>query len=418
MDGQGAVPADLTAVRRARPTPDARCGCGICQNVRVSQEKSAGASTVEHRPVTIVHRPALDRALGEEWDRKVTDQPGSDVTQLLAWGRVRRAAGFEPSFVLAYQGPSLVGGAQLLCRRWPGLGGIGYLPYGPLVFDPDARPQVGAALCSALEDLRTLGLRALFVQPADGDDDISALLLDRGFRTSSAGIAPRSSVHVDLTRPEDELHAALSKKIRRWTKRWDQRGVRVRSGDETDLPLLADLLAQTASHQGFTPLSHDYLRRLYGELAPSGRALLFVGEIEGSPVAASLMTGCGGVLKTRVSGFDRSRDTTELRVPAAVRWTAIRWAKVNGYRWFDFSGLSESSTDKLLSGAPVDTAQLPGPDQFKLSFGSTAYRYPQPVELFRSPALRRTYDLSIRHPRGQRLQGAVKTALRGGHRAH
>lgn len=369
---------------------------------------------VEDPSVSIVRRAELDPELGAQWERLVDRQPGADVTQQLDWGRLRRSVGFEPSFVLAYRGRELVGGAQLLRKRMPVVGGIGYLPYGPLIFTDTRRDKVRAALCAALRDLPGLGLRALFVQPPDGGEDISEELSALGFRPSSAGIAPRSSLRVDLARHEDELRAALGRKLRRWTRRWPERGVRVRMGDQRDLPLLARLLEQTAARHGFTPLSLSYLRRLYTELSPSGKARLFVAEVEGSPVAAALMTACGGVLKARVSGFDRSEATAELRTPAAVRWSAISWAKANGYRYFDFGGLSEPATRKLLSGEPVDPAELPGPDQFKVSFGGEAFRYPRPVELIGPRLLRLGYDLSRQVPGAHRVQELLRTAFRGG----
>lgn len=380
----------------------------------MSRAKTDFSRTLEDRAISVILRPELDPGLVDEWDRCVIDHPGADVTQHVGWGRLRSSVGFEPSFLLAFRDSRLVGGAQLLRKRVRLAGGIGYLPYGPLIFAPDERDEVRRALCTALRDLSWLGLSALFVQPPDGAHDVTAELYDLGFQPSRAGIAPRASTRIDLTRPEHELRARLGRKLRRWTNRWEQRGVRVRQGDEGDLPLLARLLEHTAERHGFKPLSLSYLRRLYRELAPTGRARLFVAEIDGDPVAASLMTACGGVLKTRVSGFERSRATLELRAPAAVRWTAIRWAKAHGYDYFDFGGISERSGDALLSGERVNPGELPGPDQFKISFGGSAYRYPTPVELIESPALRHAYRLSKQVPGADRVQSLLRAAFRGG----
>lgn len=370
--------------------------------------------SVRDNGVTIEHRSSLDGPLTKVWDDRVTHQPGADVSQLTGWSRLRSTAGFTSSYLLAFHGATLVGGAQLLRRRLPLLGEIAYLPYGPMVFTDAHHERVAAALCRSLRDLRSLGLRALFVQPPDGGHDLSERLLTLGFGPSEAGIAPRTSIHVDLSRPPEELLAALGRKLRRSVRRWPDQGVTVRIGDEADLPTLARLHTCTAERRGFPALSQDYLARLYRELAPCGAARIFVGEIDGVPAAAALTTGCGGVLKTRISGFDRATNTTELRVPAAVRWTAMQWAQREGYRWFDFGGLSEASTELLLSGQRVDPAQIPGPDQFKVSFGGDAYRFPPAVELIGSPVLRHAYRLAKRSPTGQRAVTAAKVVLRGG----
>jgi hypothetical protein len=69
----------------------------------------------------------------EEWDALVERTPGTDVTQLSAWARVRASAGFSSLYVHAHRDGKLVGGAQLLYRRLPVVGRVGYVSYGPVV---------------------------------------------------------------------------------------------------------------------------------------------------------------------------------------------------------------------------------------------------------------------------------------------
>ena len=109
--------------------------------------------------------------------------------------------------------------------------------------------------------------------------------------------------------------------------------MRVRRGTQDDVAFLARLHAASAQYQGFEPIPLDYLASLYRRLAPAGHAELFVGEIEGRPVAARLFTGCGGVLKARLTGMDRDSAAGQFSVSAAVDWEASRWGKANGYRW-------------------------------------------------------------------------------------
>lgn len=45
--------------------------------------------------------PALVRA-GTEWDALVSATPGSDVTQLSAWARLRSNVGYEALYLLGY----------------------------------------------------------------------------------------------------------------------------------------------------------------------------------------------------------------------------------------------------------------------------------------------------------------------------
>ncbi|GAA5161150.1 hypothetical protein GCM10023321_44930 [Pseudonocardia eucalypti] len=256
--------------------------------------------------------------------------------------------GYRPLYLLAYQDGQLLGGAQLLLRGLPLVGTVAYLPYGPLITHGPGRDTARVALCEALRGLRRRGVRALLVQPPPGAEDVSDELFELGFRESDVGIAPTATLRIGLDRDEAELRARLSRRLRTWTRQWESRGVRVRIGGPADIAALAELSARTAAYQGFTSFPASYLRLLYEVLEPGGRAVLLVAEIGGRPVAAELFTGCGGVLKSRITGLDREHpEVARLHTSAAVIWAAIRWARVRGYDWFDFGGLHQDTATRF-----------------------------------------------------------------------
>src|SRR3712207_4429911 len=88
------------------------------------------------RSLSVVLTEAPGAELLREWDALVAAHPGADVAQLSGWGRLRRLAGYSSLYVLARQDEQIVGGAQVLVRRVPVLGAVGYAPYAPLVFGP------------------------------------------------------------------------------------------------------------------------------------------------------------------------------------------------------------------------------------------------------------------------------------------
>ncbi|MCA1836576.1 MAG: aminoacyltransferase, partial [Actinobacteria bacterium] len=253
--------------------------------------------------VTSVTRP--DPALIHVWDQLVSHTPGSDVAQLSAWSTVRWQAGFLPRYVLAIRTGRLVGGALVLQRRLPVFGVVGYVPHGPVIAARTGRAAVAHVVSAALADLARRQLSGLFIQPPEGADDISDHLLRLGFRTSVAGIAPAASIKIDLNRDVESIRSGLSSSNRRRTRTWVDRGVTVRLGSERDLELVADLLACTAAHQHFDPLSLDYLHTLYRELDRHSHVQIFIAELEGVPAVAHLFTGCGGTLTSRLAGMQR-----------------------------------------------------------------------------------------------------------------
>jgi lipid II:glycine glycyltransferase (peptidoglycan interpeptide bridge formation enzyme) len=346
-----------------------------------------------------------------DWDRLVCSTPGTDVTQLSAWARLRGRVGYDPEYVLAYQDGDLVGGAQILRRRLLGVAGIGYLPYGPIVSPtaPDPEP-----IRHALEDaVVAIGkeLRMLFVQPPEGGHELSRGLLHGGFRPSLAGIAPAGSMRIDLRGSEEQLRAGAKSRLRPAGKLWATNGVMVRRGDERDIPLLAKLIAYSAQTHGYRPYSVDYLRALYQEL--TGQVALFIGEVEGIAVAADLVTICGGMVRGRLVGFDRSGRARHLAVPAAVTWEIIRWTKTQGYRWYDFGGLPEPVLHDMIDLKIRHSPRWPSTTHAKLGWGATPFRYPQPVELIRPNLARIAYDTIRRYDRDQQLTAKARLLLRG-----
>ncbi|MGH3847587.1 MAG: hypothetical protein ACRDS0_40155, partial [Pseudonocardiaceae bacterium] len=123
-------------------------------------------------------------------------------------------------------------------------------------------------------------------------------------------------------------------------------------------------------------------------------------------------TACGGMLRLRLRGLDRSGQAARLSVPAAITWEAMRWAKAQGLHWFDFGGLRAPTLRALLDGE-ADNGEQPSVDRFKTNFGGTPYRYPVAVEVIHSPILRLTYDLTRRWPAGRQLLAHAARLARG-----
>jgi hypothetical protein len=280
----------------------------------------------------------------------------------------------------------------------------------------DRTAAVQEALADALDTVGREVTRVLFVQPPVGGDPVSSGLLQRGFRPSDAGIAPPATLHIDLTADEAQLRRNLSRRVRQWTGQWEARGVSVRVAGEADLPAVARLHAATAEHQGFEPYPLEYLSAMYQELSPGGHLQLFVAEVGGRPEAMQLHTSCGGVLRARLFGLDRTGEGARLNLAAAIDWTAIREGKRTGHSSLDLMGVSPQTLAAFEGPGGVDRGAVRGPDSYKLRLGATPLRFPQAVELISPAVLRGGYDLVRRSTAGRRVLGEVRRRVRLGTR--
>lgn len=347
-----------------------------------------------------------------QWDKLVERSSGTDVTQLSAWATIRAQAGFTPLFLFAFQGDVLVGGCLIQCRRLFGVLRVRYVPYGPLVdHSRSDAPQITLALLSELMTVAESSTMT-FIQPPEGAESVSRELLANGFRRSDAGIAPIGSYRLDLKRPVEDIRRGFSARLKSWTNRWQSKGITVRRGDEQDLSILHGLTAATAARQGFPPPPLEQLTTIYRELAPGEHVALFIGEVNGRPVAADLVTMLGGTVQGRRCGFDSSGAAGRFSVPAAVRWEIVKWAQSEGYRWLDFGGLPEQMLDEMISQGVRYSDDWPSGHRAKLSFGGVPFRYPAAVEMVRPMPVRWAYDSGRRNIYGRRLIENIKAALR------
>jgi hypothetical protein len=348
-----------------------------------------------------------------EWDQLVRGTPGSDVTQLSAWARVRAQVGYSPLYVFVRHQSRLLAGAQLLHRTVLRTGCIGYIPYGPLTGPGDDSGQTRRMLGIVLSELGARWLHALFIQLPEGGEALREDLLVAGFRPSNVAVAPVGSLRVDVRLDEQELRVRARRRLRPAEKLWAKYHVMVREGGERDLPVLAHLLSYSAHVHGFRPPTLAHLQALYRELRSAGQAVLLVADADGVPLAADLLTINADMMRGRFIGFDRSGLAPRTAAPAALTWAGITWAKSHGLRWYDLGGLPASVLSDMLDRGLRHSPDWPSTALAKLGWGATPFRYPAPVELIRPTPLRLAYDFSQKNPAANYLAGKAARWMRG-----
>jgi Acetyltransferase (GNAT) domain len=348
-----------------------------------------------------------------EWDQLVSSTPGTDVTQLSARARVRAHVGYLPLYIFLREEGRLVGGVQLLHHDVLRMSRIGYVPYGPLIAPGRNSALTSGLLADGLARLGTQLLHALFVQPPEGAEPIRVELLNSGFRPSRTVVASVGSLRVDVQVDESELRARARRRLRPAQKLWEKYRVTTREGGQQDLQILARLLACSARVHGFQPFKLDYLQALYRELLSGGHVVLLIGEADGVPLAADLLTINAGMLRGRFMGFDRSGSAPQAAVPAAVTWAGINWAKDHGLRWYDMGGLQPSVLSDMIDRHIRHSPSWPSTALAKLGWGAVPFRYPSPIEFVRPAALRWVYEHSQGSPTTRRFTERAARLMRG-----
>ncbi|MGH2793694.1 MAG: lipid II:glycine glycyltransferase FemX [Actinomycetota bacterium] len=309
----------------------------------------------------------------------VARSPLADVLQAWEWGEVKRRSGWTPRRFLVEDDDTTIAAAQVLSRRpVKPAPPLLYAPRGP-VFDA-ATPDALDSLVREIRD-HAGGAFVLKCDPAIEPGTAEAKTLERaGFSIASeagfGGVQPKAVMVLDLEPTEEELLANFRSKWRYNVRVAERKGVTVARADRGELPAFYDLLVETARRDGFLIRGRSYLETLFDQLEPPGHIAMFLARFEDKPIAGALCMGFGPRL-TYVYGAS-SNEHRNVMPNHLMQWHMIRWAREQGYKIYDFRGVSP-----VRDGKPVEE-HLAGLNRFKEGFGARYVEYAG------------TYDLPLR----------------------
>lgn len=259
--------------------------------------------------------------------------------------------------------------ALVLLKSTP-LGNYLYLPYGPALED-------ASRLQPALEDLKSLASehQAFFIriEPTlplrnEGNDstDISSCHnesekysfnqneskgqsgsffatkdLKRLGLKKSHDIDPANTWVIDLPNTPDQLLDKMEKdRVRRW-RNLDKKGLKIRtSKDPEEITILSGLLKKLSSERQFNPQDENHLKNQLR----AGFATLYVAELDGEPVAASLVYDYGDTRFAVHAADDPAHHN--LRAGVSLTIQKMLDAQAAGKKYYDFWGITTSDNPK------------------------------------------------------------------------
>ena len=359
--------------------------------------------------------PARTISDQSDWDRALISLPNPHILQSWEWGEFkRRTVGWSPERWLFERDGEPVGAASVLTRRIGPLA-VMYVPRGPILDWADTR--LADRVLSHLEEMaRRHGAILIKIDPAmpigygvPGGPDEAAdpdgerlvqRLRERGWRFSPMPVQFRNTLHIDLTREEETILAAMKQKTRYNIRLAGRKGVKVRAATPDDLPMMYQLYAETARRDGFVIRPMGYYRDAWGSFIEAGLAHGLIAEYEGEPLAHVVLMRFGD---TAWYFYGASSNRRRNLMPTyLLQWEAIRWAKSVGCRLYDLWG----APDKFDESDPMW-----GVYRFKAGLGGRVVRYIGAWDWTPAPLLYRAYVtlmprvLDVMRRRGMRRPG-------------
>ncbi|MDY6052420.1 MAG: peptidoglycan bridge formation glycyltransferase FemA/FemB family protein [Rothia sp. (in: high G+C Gram-positive bacteria)] len=301
----------------------------------------------------------------------------STILQSDIWAQLQEANGHQ---VFRGQGE---GWRYLATLEGGSTGRYLYAPYGP-------EADSASAFEAAIADMKRVAAenKCWFIRVEPTNDAIwgaqkgQAFLTARGFTLSPRQVQPSHTQIIDLTQSEEEILKDFKSTNRNLHRNIHKKGVTFRkSQDPADITILLKYLDETAGRAGFNRQHDDYLTRVAQVLMPADAATLFIAEVDGEPIGASLVYDSDD---TRVYAHAAtSFEHRKLQVGNPLLSTIILDAKDKGLTTMDLFGI-----------APADDPdhEWAGFTKFKKSFGGHSVTYPGTWDLPVSPLGYKTYQ--------------------------
>lgn len=301
----------------------------------------------------------------DRWNAALAGLPSAHVLQSYEWGETKAQVGWTPHrwLFLDERSGHPKAAASMLRRRLSGLPlAVGYVPKGPALDYSDV--GLAEVVLSRIEE-QAKTARVIFVK-IDPDVDaesatgraFTSLLRRRGWRSSPEQIQYRNTMLSDLTPDEETLLAGMKSKTRYNVRLAGRRGVTVRGGSISDLPLFYEMYAETAQRDDFIIRPFDYYRRTWETFLKAEKAHLLLADVEGDVVAGLLLFRFGD-RAWYMYGASTERHREDMP-NYLLQWEAMRWAKAQGCTTYDWWG----APDVLKESDPMW-----GVYRFKMGFG-------------------------------------------------
>ena len=347
---------------------------------------------VEHKQETMVRSYQVRESCHPqdlEWDAFLAKTAGGHHVQTSLWGQVKAQLGWRATRVIVSWREHIVAGAQVLIRPLRPIGAIGYVPKGPLstVDDP---LLIGLIIKELQQIVKAQHILYMVIQPPNNGQTFADYLPFWGFRPSLVNVAPTATLMIDLTKSLDDILAQMKKNTRKNIRHGLRNGVVVREGTDGDLDTFYDLLLATARRQHFSPYPKEYFVEMWRIFHPQGYIRLFVAEFKGEAVSAHLVIPFGNTLISKLSGWSGRHG--KYKPNEVLEWEVIKWAKTQGFYYYDFEGIEREAAKTILRGEYLPASLVQTPASFKFGFGGQVVFFPGAYDYVSSPFLRGAYN--------------------------
>ncbi len=275
-----------------------------------------------------------------EWNNFVAQQPFFGLLQSWEWGEIKEKSGWRAYRIAVVDQERIVAGAQMLVKELPlGLGGVAYIPRGPVCDWLDR--ETAACLIDELHRIaREHKVIYLKIEPpALNTEENSQAIRHFSFRQNSKAIQPRNTIIIDIDQDLEKILSQMRKKHRQYIHRAEREGITVRVGERCDLPAIIDLIKRTGRREHFPTRKVSYYELEWDTLINDDQ-FIYLEAWQNQELIAVRSVYRNGIHAAEFHAGSVD-DLKNLHPNYLLVWEAIKWAKSKGCKTYDLWGIPD-----------------------------------------------------------------------------
>ncbi len=313
------------------------------------------------------------------WENFLQTHPLANIQQTPAWGHFQETIPSRGKYwiIVLEEYGKIIGGSLLYRLTLPKNYNWLYSPRGPLI--NYSEPQQIKTLLEAINPLAKEE-NAVFYRL---DPYLKELPRIKGFHQHHQGFQPEDTLSLDIEPSEEEILNQMKPKGRYNIRLAEKKGVKIHKSDpenskqfEKDIDAYHQIMLETTARDHFQGHRKNFYRNMVKILTEAQKGALYIAEYENQPIAAIIVTF---FKDTAVYYYGVSSNAhRNLMAPYLLQWEAIKDAKKQNIKYYDFLGI-----------APENAKNHPwkGVTEFKEKFGGQRVTYTMPQDYAFKPIL-------------------------------
>ena len=288
----------------------------------------------------------------KEWDKFVIAQKEHSFLHSWAWGEVQKKTEEDIIRVGVYDGKELLAVSLIIVVRAK-RGAFLFVPHGPIFKDGVNKKDILKILSDFFVEeakkLNVLFARVSFLLEENEENNKMINELDVNYKDAPIYMHAENTWFLKLDKSEDELLMDMRKTARNLIRRAKKEGVEIESkNSKENLDVFMKLYTETVKKHKFTPFSKKFIKTEIEEFENMKKkgigAKLYVAKWQGHILSSAIVIHYGHSAYYH-HGANSSK---HIKIPSsyALQWQAILDAKKAGKDFYNFWGVTKSTSEK------------------------------------------------------------------------